>query len=88
MMQWSHHVAMCTTPLHKRQFLAQASDWGMTSRRMALVIRDRLCKTDIPVTANLVDAGALQRYERVHPYVDQDDRYRSLHHLMNLDEKT
>jgi hypothetical protein len=55
---------------------------------MALVIQDRLRKTDIPVTANLVDAGVLQRYERVHPYVDQVDRYRSLHHLMNLDEKT
>jgi hypothetical protein len=39
-------------------------------------------------TAGLGDADVQQRYERAHLNADQDGRYRSLHHLMNLDEET
>jgi hypothetical protein len=65
-----------------------ANDWETTSRRMALVIQDRQRKTGIRVTANLVDAGVPQRYEHVHRSADQYGRFRSLHHLMNLEKKT
>ena len=39
-------------------------------------------------TAGLGDADVRKRYERAHLNADQDDRYRSLHHLMNLDKET
>ena len=60
----------------------------MISRRKALEIQDHQDKMGILKTAGLGDADVQQRYERAHLNADQDGRYRSLHHLMNLDEET
>jgi hypothetical protein len=71
-----------------RRFVMPAIDLEMTSRRKVLETQDRQHKKGILKKAGLVDAGVLQRCERVHRNADQDGRYRSLHHLMNLDEET
>jgi len=82
------HVATNTTPLRMRRFVMPAIDLQMTSRRKVLETQDRRHKMDILKTAGLGDADAQKRYERAHRNADQDGRYRSLHHLMNLDEET
>jgi hypothetical protein len=71
-----------------RRFVMPAIDLQMTSRRKVLEIQDRQYKMGILKTAGLGDADVRKRYERAHLNADQDDRYRSLHHLMNLDEET
>jgi hypothetical protein len=71
-----------------RRFVMPAIDLEMTSRRKALETQDRQHKKGILKKAGLVDADEWKRYERVHRNADQDGRYRSLHHLMNLDEET
>jgi hypothetical protein len=71
-----------------RQFVMPAIDLQMNSRRKVLETQDRRHKMDILKTAGLGDADVWKRYERAHPYVDQDGRYRSLLHLINLDEET
>jgi hypothetical protein len=88
MKQSLRHVATSTTPLHMRRFVMPAIDLQMTSRRKVLEIQDRQHKMGIPKTANLVGSDAQQRCEHVHRNADQDGRYRSLHHLMNLDKET
>ncbi|MFY9346515.1 MAG: hypothetical protein WAO93_02080, partial [Orrella sp.] len=77
-----------TTPLHMHQFLVPAIYFQTTSRRKALEIQDHQYKMGILKTAGLGDADVKQRYERAYLNADQDGRYRSLHHLMNLDEET
>jgi hypothetical protein len=71
-----------------RRFVMPAIDLEMTSRRKVLETQDRQHKKGILKKAGLVDADEWKRYERVHRNADQDGRYRSLHHLMNLDEET
>jgi hypothetical protein len=88
MKQSLRHVATNTTPLRMRRFVMLAIDLQMTSRRKVLETQDRRHKMDILKTAGLGDADAQKRYERAHRNADQDGRYRSLHHLMNLDEET
>ena len=88
MKQSLRHVATNTTPLRMRRFVMPAIDLQMTSRRKVLETQDRRHKMDILKTAGLGDADVRKRYERAHLNADQDDRYRSLHHLMNLDEET